>query len=105
MRTVKHNTLKKNAEANTSVKRGKEVIKEGVPLDHAPKHGVPIQTRSVGMNKGITRNMGDFESLRVDVWLTDFVADDETPQEALARVEEIIDETLEEAVLSMIDDD
>ena len=105
MRSVKQNTLKNTAQKNLSVKRNKESVKEGVPLDHAPKHGVPIQARSVGMNKGITRNMGDFESLRVDVWLTDFVADDETPQEALARVEEIIDETLEEAVLSMIDDD
>lgn len=104
MRTVKHNTLKKKAEANTSVKRGKEVIKEGLLSDHSPKHGVPIQARMVGMNKGITRNMGDFESLRVDVWLTDFIAPGETPQEALARVEEIIDETLEEAVLSMVDD-
>ena len=105
MQQVKRHTLKKQAEENLSVKRNKKVEKEGVPLDHASKHGVPIQTRSVGMNKGITRNMGDFESLRVDVWLTDFVADDETSQEALARVEEIIDETLEEAVLSMIDDD
>lgn len=105
MQQVKRNTLKKQAKQNLSVKHNKEVEKEGVPLDHSPKHGVPIQARTVGMNKGITRNMGDFESLRVDVWLTDFVADDETPQEALARVEEIIDETLEEAVLSMIDDD
>lgn len=104
MRTAKHNTLKKKAEANTSVKRGKEVIKEGLPSDHSKKHGVPIQARMVGMNKGITRNMGDFESLRVDVWLTDYIEEGETAQEALERVESIVDEVLEEAVLSMVDD-
>lgn len=104
MRTVKNNTLKSRAESNLSARRGKEVIKEGTPLEHSRKHGVPMQSRVVGMNKGITRNMGDFESLRVDVWLTDFVSEDETPQEALERVESIVDEVLEEAVLSMVDD-
>lgn len=104
MQQLKRKSLKQQAVKNTTVKRNKEVEQEGVPLDHAPKHGVPLQSRSVGMNKGITRNMGDFESLRVDVWLTDFISPGETPQEALARVEEIIDETLEEAVLSMVDD-
>lgn len=104
MCTVKHNTLKKKAEVNTSVKRGKEVIKDGLPSDHSQKHGVPIQARMVGMNKGITRNMGDYESLRVDVWLTDYIEEDETAQEALERVESVVDEVLEEAVLSMVDD-
>lgn len=105
MQKVKHNTLKKAAQKNLSVKRNNEVEKDGVPLDHAPKHGVPIQARMVGMNKGITRNMGDYESLRVDVWLTDFIDEDETPQETFERVEEIVDEVLEEAVLSMVDED
>lgn len=105
MQNVKRNTLKKTAHKNMTVKRKNESEKDGVPLDHSPKHGVPIQARMVGMNKGITRNMGDYESLRVDVWLTDFVDEDETPQEALERVEEIVDEVLEEAVLSMVDED
>ena len=101
---LKHSTLKKRAENNMSIKRGKEEVKKGVPFEHSQKHGVPIQARTVGMNKGITRNMGDFESLRVDVWLTDYVGENETHEEALERVESIVDDVLENAVMSMVDD-
>ena len=51
MQQVKRHTLKKQAEENLSVKRNKKVEKEGVPLDHSPKHGVPIQTRSTELRK------------------------------------------------------
>lgn len=95
-------SLKAKAVRNTTVSRNKSTVKEGIPNDHSVKHGVPIQSRTVGMSKGVTRNMGDYESLRVDVWLTDYVQDNETYQEALSRVEGIIDEVLEDAVLSMV---
>lgn len=101
---LKRSTLKKRAENNMSIKRGKEEVKKGVYFEHSQNHGVPIQARTVGMNKGITRNMGDFESLRVDVWLTDYVGENETHKEALERVESIVDEVLENAVMSMVDD-
>ena len=104
MRISNRSTLKKRAEDNTSVKRGGTIVKDGIHSDHSPKHMIHSPQRIVGMNKGITRNMGDFESLRVDVWLTDFVGEDETHKEALNRVESIVDEVLEETVLSMVED-
>ena len=42
--------------------------------------------------------MGDYESLRVDVWLTDTVAPKETVEQAYARVVQIVDSTLQEIV-------
>ena len=75
------------------------IIKEGVPVDHSPKH-TPYSSVKFGMSKGCTINVGNYESLRVDVWLTDEVAEGETVKEAYARVESILDEVLEESVLS-----
>lgn len=106
MKKMKQEQLKQkeNARKNTTVSRkvGRDevtVIKAGTPLDHSTKHD-PYATAKFGMSKGITKNMGDFESLRVDVWLTSEVFEGESIKEAYSRVEEIIDEVLEEAVLS-----
>ena len=95
---------KENARKNTTVSRkvGRDevtVIKAGTPLDHSVKHDSYEGTK-FGMSKGITKNMDNYESLRVDVWLTSEVFEGESIKEAYARVEEIIDEVLEEAVLS-----
>ena len=92
------------ARKNTTItkKVGREApvtVNSGVPLDHTNKHN-PYEKAVFGMSKGVTKNMGDFESLRVDVWLTSEVFPDESIKEAYSRVEEIIDEVLEEAVLS-----
>ena len=76
-------------------------VRAGVPVDHSTKHN-PYEGTKFGMSKGVTKNMGDFESLRVDVWLTDEVHPGETLKEACARVEEILDEVLEESVLSTV---
>ena len=104
MKSLKSEQLKQKAEANTTVskKSGRNaptVLKQGVPLDHTTKHN-PYENAHFGMSKGITKNMENYESLRVDVWLTSEVLPGESIHEAYARVEEIIDEVLEEAVLS-----
>lgn len=96
--------LKEEARRNTSVTRrtGREApvtVKSGTPLDHATKHN-SYEGAKFGMSKGVTKNMDNYESLRVDVWLTDEVLPGESIKEAYARVEAIIDEVLEEAVLS-----
>lgn len=104
LHTKKNAALKKAAKKNITIKRNNQVIKEGIPLDHDVKHDIPRNRRTVGMNKGITRNMGDFESLRVDVWLTDEVGECESLQDALYRIETVLDEVLESAVMSMIDE-
>lgn len=45
-----------------------------------------------------TRNMGNYESLQVNVGLTDAVKDDETVDEARARVKETVETWLQEDV-------
>ena len=106
MKKMKQEQLKQkeNARKNTTIvkKTGREepvTLKVGNPIDHSTKHE-PNASAKFGMSKGITKNMGDYESLRVDVWLTSEVYEGETIHEAFARVEEIIDEVLEESVLS-----
>lgn len=104
IKSMKQEQLKQKAEANTTVSKkvGRDtptVVKQGVPLDHSTKH-YPYEKAQFGMSKGITKNMDNYESLRVDVWLTSEVQEGESIKEAYTRVEQIIDEVLEEAVLS-----
>lgn len=104
MATLKNKSLKKTlseqAENNTSVTKGtsknQTVIKEGVPNDHFRKHS--SEPSIVGVSIGTTLNMGDYESLRVDVWLTDDVKGGETVQQAYQRVTGIVDSTLQDIV-------
>lgn len=78
---------KTNATVIKGTKANPTVIKEETPLDHAIKHGEKkIPSKSVGINLGVTLNMGDYESLRVDVWCTDEVRDNETHEDAMERV-------------------
>lgn len=104
MATIKNKSLKKSLEAkaeeNTQVTKGtskeQKVLKSGVPNDHSRKHLEDYPT--VGCSIGTTLNMGDYESLRVDVWLTDKVGENETVQQAYERVVSVIDEKLQEIV-------
>lgn len=57
-----------------------------------------ITPRTVGVSKGVTLNMGDFQSLRVDVWLSDNVEEGEEIKDAFVRVNDILDEQLKIAV-------
>ena len=75
-----------NPNANI-VKRvnGKDTpIKEGVVVDNNIK--TSTLPNYVGVNIGGTINMGNFESLRIDVWSVDNIKPNETRQEALERV-------------------
>lgn len=97
--------LAKKAEENTTITKktvdGTENIKRGVPLDHSNKHD-PKSSMIIGMSKGVTKNMDNYESLRVDVWLSDSVQEGETQKEALERIESFVDTALEEAVFNTI---
>lgn len=105
MASLKNKSLKKSlleqAEENTTVTKGtskeQKVLKEGKPNDHSRKH-LNGETPTVGVSIGTTLNMGDYESLRVDVWLTDSVQDKETVQQAYERVVGVVDKTLQEIV-------
>ena len=97
-------SLKKKAEESIRVTKGtskeQKVLKEGVPNDYPNKRKDNI----VGMNLGITQNMDNYESLRVDCWLQDVVEDGETKKEAFARLHKILDEVLQDTVSAYIED-
>ena len=105
MTALKNKSLKKSlsqqAEENSTVTIGtsknQRVLKEGVPNDHSRKH-LNDEFPTVGVSIGTTLNMGDYESLRVDVWLSDKVSDTETLEQAYERVVQDVDSTLQEIV-------
>lgn len=95
---VKKVLKKQTKEAPTNAKvihkkdRVEKVIKDETPLDHSDKHKLPFKSnvKTVGMNLGVTRNMDNYESLRVDVWCTDEVQEGETHEEALNRISDLV---------------
>lgn len=105
MAILKSKNLAKKAEENTTIQKKSsgevETIKNGTPLDHTNKHN-PKSGTIIGMSKGVTKNMDNYESLRVDVWLSDTIQPNETPEQALTRIEAFIDEALESAIYNTI---
>lgn len=101
----KKKTLADKAKENTTVVKkssgNEETLTKGIPLDHTSKHN-PKSPCIIGMSKGVTKNMDNYESLRVDVWLSDSVQEGETKKEALERIESFVDTALEEAVFNTI---
>lgn len=104
MASLKNKSLKKslseqavkNAQVAKGTSKEQKVLKEGVPNDHSRKH--LTNTPTVGISIGTTLNMGDYESLRVDVWLTDNVRDGETVESAYGRITQVVDETLQDII-------
>lgn len=110
MKRMKQEQLKQkeNARKNTTItkKVGREeptVIKAGTPLDHSVKHnsyegakfGMSDRPK-VGANIGCTLSMGNYESMRIDCWITDNVQEGETFEQAFARVLAIVENQVEE---------
>lgn len=109
---VAENSLKKTAEENTTVTKGtsknQKTMKQGNPNDQHRKQnntGAEISTDRtvVGVNVGITKNMDNYESLRVDCWLTDTVKEGETVEQAYNRILGIVDSQLQNTVNSYIE--
>ena len=114
LKSQQEEQLRDSAVANTTIQRGTsrngyETVKKGRPLDYEVKQTTAKNKTTVdsfvgqtfGISKGCTLNMENYESMRVDCWLSDVVREGETVQEAFARVESIIDEVLEESALTM----
>ena len=73
-------------------------VKDGVPVEHSEKH---FSRPCMGMNKGVTVNMGDFQSLRVDVWISLPLSDNPTRKEISqthSQLAEYIDRILDEEI-------
>lgn len=102
-------SLEEKAQENISATIGnrtnQRVLKEGTPLNHSDIHNINRTQRTVGVNIGITKNMGDFESLRVDCWLTDEILEGETQSDALARVGAIAYNELTRQVEELLDEE
>ena len=89
--------LKKALLDNTSVKKNKEEVKKGVPLDHKNKHNLDMHNpKMVGASLGVTLNMGDYESARIDCWLTDSVRENEDVDSAFNRILSALESKVEE---------
>ena len=104
MALKKKKSLKDIAVDNTQITKGtskeQEVLKTGTPNTHSVKH--LCDGTVVGASVGITKNMDNYESLRVDCWLTDKVKDNETVEQAYERVLGIIDKTVSSTVNSYL---
>lgn len=97
--------LKKKAEANTTVvkrnsDKSEDILKNGVHVDTKQKTGNPTQQNEtiVGLSVGSTLNMDNYESLRVDCWISDTVKDGETVEEAYNRLREVLSAQFVETV-------
>ncbi len=88
----------KNASVTVGTSKNQKSLKAGTPNDHATKHLVGSEAPIVGISLGSTINMDNYESLRVDVWLTDTAQDNETIEQAYSRVIAIVDKTLQDIV-------
>lgn len=102
---LKKKSLKQQVEENTTVTKGtksnQQTLKQGTPNDHHRKQESPAQT--VGVNLGITKNMDNYESLRVDCWGTDTVQPGETMEQAYERLIGVVDSVLQDTIQSYIE--
>lgn len=98
---------KKKPETKATITKTKnrktEVIKEEQPLEGADKF-LKHQQPTVGLSIGLTKNMGDFESLRIDVWCNDYVHEDETHDEAYNRIATLVKERIETEMDDIIEE-
>ena len=98
-------SLKKKAESNTSVvkrnsDKSEDVLKNGVRVDNKQKMGNPTMQNEtvIGLSVGSTLNMDNYESLRVDCWISDTVKDGETVEQAYNRLREVLSAQFVETV-------
>lgn len=102
---VKRSDLKSKAKLNVNVTKkssgNEEVLKKGNVVDIANKN-VPHGTSIVGMSKGITKNMDNYESLRIDVWIAVPTEDDDY-SDKFEEISSLLDEVLDEEVSEYLD--
>lgn len=90
--------LKKRVQDNTSVvksnsDKSETVIKNGNHVDNTKKIDLKKESCScttIGISIGGTFNMDNYESLRVDTWISDTVKEGETVEEAYNRLRGIV---------------
>lgn len=91
--------VKKARGTTVTKKENREVTlseSTGMPNDHYRKHA--MSSKYVGASIGVTLNMENYGSLRVDVWGTEEIGDSETRETAFSRLSESLDKLLKETV-------
>lgn len=95
---TKKSRSRSGALQNITVKKGNVVDSNN---KHNPAFEVSGNAVRVGMSKGVTLNMENYESMRIDCWISDVVGEKETKKEAFDRIGKLLDEVLEEAANSV----
>lgn len=91
-----------NKKVTKGTSNNQELIeKTGTDLDNSDKIG---KARVIGLSIGTTLNMGYYQSLRVDVWGSDYLEEDESFEDGYARLKEKIDKELGLVVESYSED-
>ena len=86
----------------SNTRTGESIKSNGAPLEPYSKYNCP--EGSVGMAIGITKNMGDYESLRIDVWCTDTLNQGETKEQAFERLSETLSQVLSDTAQELAGD-
>lgn len=88
-KTIKKKTLHKKVQENTTVEKGGKVIQEGNPTP------VKFCANAVGLSVGVTINLGDYQSLRIDSWLSQEVKEGEDRNAIFNELAQEIQENIE----------
>ena len=80
------------------------IISEGNHLNSSTKRDILNPNKFVGINIGITKNLDNYESLRVDVWIADNVQEDETHADTLQRITDIAINHAEATVIDIVEE-
>lgn len=100
-RKVLNNAVSRSVENYATVKKNGVEVKRGIPTvkrKHDDGKVLDVKKDSVGVSIGSTLNMGDFQSLKVEVWHSSFVEQNESVEEAFNRVTNIVTDTLQKIV-------
>lgn len=102
-------TKNTSVEINTKVTKktnGVEetLVSEGNHLNSSTKRDILNPNKFVGINIGITKNLDNYESLRVDVWIADNVQEDETHADTLQRITDIAINHAEATVIDIVEE-
>lgn len=102
-------TQKDNVEINTRVTKKSSGVEttlkdEGKHLNTSTKRDILNPNKFVGINIGITKNLDNYESLRVDVWIADNIQEDETHLDTLQRITDIAITHAENTIIDIVEE-
>lgn len=61
-----------------------------------PQSMLPLNKSLVGISKGLTLNLGSYQSARIDCWMLDMCdSDDKAKMDKLAEMSQMLDEQIE----------